>query len=64
MSVPPFDHGAEAAEMVEKGAMPLDIYQWMHPEARFTEKEKQNLIQGLKATFGRSEENGHEDHDH
>ncbi|MCF8233772.1 MAG: heme-binding domain-containing protein [Bacteroidales bacterium] len=64
MSVPPFEHGDEAAGMVEKGTMPLDIYQWMHPEARFTEKEKQDLIGGLRATFGQSGEDGHEDHEH
>lgn len=64
LSVPPFEGGEHAAEMVEKGEMPLDIYQWMHSEANYTEAEKKELIEGLKATFGSSSDESHEDHDH
>lgn len=46
------NEGEEAAEEVQKGAMPLPIYLRMHPEARLTEAEKQQLIAGLQATFG------------
>jgi hypothetical protein len=46
------NEGDEAAEEVQKGAMPLPIYLRMHPEARLTGAEKQQLIQGLQATFG------------
>lgn len=64
LSVPPFEESDEAAEMVENGEMPLDIYQWMHKEAEFTASEKKELVEGLKATFGNSSEESHEDHDH
>jgi mono/diheme cytochrome c family protein len=43
----------EAAEVVEKGEMPLPIYLPLHPEARLTSEEKAQLIRGLEATFGR-----------
>ena len=34
------DHQAEeAAEMMEKHAMPLDSYLWLHPEARLTDAQ-------------------------
>jgi mono/diheme cytochrome c family protein len=46
-------HGAEeAAEAVEEGWMPLESYLPMHPEAKLTPEEKQELADGLKATFG------------
>ena len=41
------------AGMVESGDMPMPIYLTMHPEARLTDAEKQQLIDGLKATFGK-----------
>jgi mono/diheme cytochrome c family protein len=44
--------GDEAAEEVEEGEMPLASYLLAHPEARLTEKETKQLIQGLKNTFG------------
>lgn len=46
----------EAAEMVEKGEMPLWFYLPLHPEARLTPKEKAQLVAGLEATFGREDE--------
>lgn len=35
----------EAAEMVQSGKMPLDSYVLGHPEAKFTEAEKKELIE-------------------
>ncbi len=64
----------EAAEMVEKGKMPLSSYLPLHPEARLNEQEKEEFIRGLKATFVKSENEGKdksgmeaeekEEHDH
>lgn len=46
----------EAAEKVADGKMPLAIYTLLHPEANLSVSEKQELIQGLRATFsGESE---------
>jgi mono/diheme cytochrome c family protein len=42
----------EAAEKVAEGKMPLAIYTLLHPEANLSASEKQELIQGLQATFG------------
>ena len=42
----------ESAEKVSNGEMPLPIYTLMHPEAKLSASEKQELIQGLQATFG------------
>ncbi|MGZ5209298.1 MAG: heme-binding domain-containing protein [Kaistella sp.] len=39
----------EAVEMVEKDEMPLDSYVLGHPEANFTEAQKQELIKYFKA---------------
>jgi hypothetical protein len=49
--------GGEASELVEviiEGEMPLQDYMWLHPEARLTETEKQQLIAGFQATMGQS----------
>ena len=43
--------GQEAAEQIEEGEMPLPQYLLMHPEARLTSEEKQQLINGLQATM-------------
>jgi mono/diheme cytochrome c family protein len=55
-------HEDDAVREVEKGGMPLDNYLWLHSEAKLTEQEKTQFIQGLKATFGaeESEENEEE----
>ena len=45
--------GDEAAETVEEGSMPPFYYTLTHPEARLTDAEKQELIRGFVATFGR-----------
>ena len=41
----------EAAEEIEEGEMPMEIYVKMHPEARLSAAEKEQLIAGIKATF-------------
>jgi hypothetical protein len=50
------NEGEEAAEELEEGEMPVFGYTITHPEARLSEEEKQHLIQGLEATFGREED--------
>ena len=40
----------EAVEMIDKGEMPLDSYILAHPEARFTEAQKQEITQYFKST--------------
>lgn len=47
----------EAAEEVRDGEMPYRGYTLTHPEARFDEATKRELIAGLAATFG-TEGNG------
>lgn len=50
------DEGHEAAKVVVSGEMPLSDYLIMHSEAKFTEQEKNEFIQGLKNTFGSKEQ--------
>ncbi|UOE41788.1 heme-binding domain-containing protein [Chryseobacterium suipulveris] len=38
----------EAVEMIEKGEMPMQSYILNHPEAKFTEAQKQELIKYFK----------------
>lgn len=45
-------HSDDAAKEVEKGDMPMWQYVLMHPRAKLTNKEKTELIAGLKSTFG------------
>ncbi|ARM30349.1 heme-binding domain-containing protein [Prosthecochloris sp. HL-130-GSB] len=52
------NEGEEAAEEVRKGKMPPFFYLPLHPEANLDADEKQELIDGLVATFG--EEKKHE----
>jgi len=49
--------GDESAEMIEKGEMPPWYYLIAHPEAKLKENEKEELIKGLVATFGRDNDN-------
>lgn len=42
----------EAANEVRKGKMPEPTYLPMHPEARLSDAERDQLIRGLQATFG------------
>lgn len=46
------NEGSEAAEAVREGEMPLWFYLPLHPEARLSPAEQQQLIAGLTATFG------------
>ncbi|HEO98565.1 MAG: heme-binding domain-containing protein [Campylobacterales bacterium] len=50
------NEGEEAAKEVEEGEMPIFGYTITHPEARLSKEEKQLLIKGLEATFGREED--------
>jgi len=49
------NEAGEAAEIVQEGEMPPAQFLLIHPEARLTSSEKQELIKGLIATFGREE---------
>jgi mono/diheme cytochrome c family protein len=57
------NHGDEAAKLVRDGEMPLWYYRIAHPEARLSEREREQLVAGLVATFGEEESAGsaHED---
>ena len=44
--------GHDAAEELEQGEMPPLVYKLGHPEAKLSENERSEFIQGLKATFG------------
>ena len=43
----------EAAKSIKEGEMPMFIYTIMHKNARLSDKEKQDLVKGLQATFGK-----------
>lgn len=59
VSIPGFGEDAgKAASEVRDGAMPEPTYLPMHPEAKLTDAETQQLIQGLAATFGDKKEGG------
>jgi hypothetical protein len=45
-------NAGDAAETVAEGEMPPRSYLWLHPQARLSPAEKQELIRGLQATFG------------
>ncbi len=47
------EEGQEMVEEIKEGEMPLRIYLITHPEARLTQAEKEQLIDGLLATGGR-----------
>ena len=44
--------GDEMIEQIQRGKMPPAVYLPMHPEANLTTAQKQQLIDGLQATFG------------
>jgi hypothetical protein len=47
-------HGeSEAAEAVQEGKMPPFVYVIAHPNASFSQADKDAFIRGLIATFGR-----------
>jgi mono/diheme cytochrome c family protein len=45
------NEGYEAAEEIQSGKMPLTTYLLTHPKADLSNQEKNDLIQGLSATF-------------
>lgn len=47
------EEGAESAASVEKGAMPPWYYTLVQSKARLTPAEREALVRGLGATFGR-----------
>ena len=47
----PQDEAENAVKRVANGDMPLAKYLWLHPEARLSEGEKQELMRGLTATI-------------
>jgi len=56
----PKNDADESAELLQKGEMPLRIYLLMHPSASLDAGEKQELMNGLLATFGGEGEEGEE----
>ncbi len=46
------NRGSDAAEELRSGEMPPWIYLMGHPEAKLSDNEKKEFIQGLSATFG------------
>ena len=49
------NEGKDAAKEVREGEMPPWFYLPTHPEAKLTDAQKQELISGLEATFGKEE---------
>jgi hypothetical protein len=47
----PGEAGEEAAEQIQRGEMPTKDFLLMHPEAKLTPEETQQLIAGLKASL-------------
>lgn len=58
----PYEEASESAETVIEGEMPPWFYVILHPPAKLTAEEKNDLVRGLTATFG-SERHGDEDED-
>lgn len=48
----PDNEGDDAAKLVQNGEMPPWFYLPLHPEANLSPAERQQLINGLLATFG------------
>lgn len=44
---------AEMVEAIRDGSMPPWQYKPLHPAGRLSDRERQDLIRGLRATFGR-----------
>jgi mono/diheme cytochrome c family protein len=44
--------GEDAADEVQRGAMPIGPYLLMHPDANLTVQQKQRFVSGLMKTFG------------
>ena len=59
VNVPGFGRDAdEAAKEVRSGGMPEPTYLPLHPTARLSAQEKEQLAAGLEATFGAEREGG------
>jgi mono/diheme cytochrome c family protein len=58
------NHGDEAAELVREREMPPWFYLPAHPEARLSEREREQLVAGLVATFGDETADEAHSHDH
>lgn len=43
----------ELGEVIQSGEMPPIYYGWMHPAARLTDSELEQLVAGLEASVGR-----------
>ncbi|MCC6129141.1 MAG: heme-binding domain-containing protein [Acidobacteria bacterium] len=50
------NYGLEAAGLIDEGKMPLPPYLLLHPEARLTPAEKQELMDGVMASLGMGED--------
>lgn len=48
---PGADDSAEITEVVREGEMPPVYYTWMHPSARLSDAERDQLIQGIEITL-------------
>jgi len=57
----PDNEGDDAAKTVQNGEMPPWFYLPLHPEASLSPAERQQLINGLLATFGGNLERGDDD---
>lgn len=49
------NEGKDAAKEVREGEMPLWFYLPTHPQAKLSDPEKQELINGLEKTFGKED---------
>jgi mono/diheme cytochrome c family protein len=56
----PQPEAGEAAEAVQEGEMPPRQYRLLHSAGRLSSAERQALVQGLEATFGREGAKGEE----
>ncbi len=57
----PDNDGDDAAKLVQNGEMPPWFYLPLHPEANLSPVERQQLINGLLATFGGDLKHGSDD---
>ena len=56
IGVQPKNKLKDAADEVKEGEMPIPPYLIAHPEARLSDAEKKELVEGLEKTFGAEEE--------
>jgi len=57
----PQKEAADSAKSVVEGEMPPAIYLPLHPEARLAAAERDELVSGLRATFGDKKAGGEND---